>query len=225
MSIQFINRLKSIMKDRKITQTELAKRTGIRQSSISDWLNDRYEPKQDKVYIIAKALNVSPAWLLGYDENIPTNEQATNYYLDAETAEYAEMLRTRPEMRMLFSASRGISKEEMQEAVNYIEFIKSRNKKIILLGVVSLIINIIECDIPNVKAISSTGEDEGVHNIYIRKNMSIEDMRKEVAHELLHIINDDFHIDHHVNLIEHMVRRKELTDEVLEEIDFYHHVL
>lgn len=129
MSIQFINRLKSIMKERKITQTELAKRTGIRQSSISDWLNDRYEPKQDKVYIIAKALNVSPAWLLGYDENIPTNEPSTNYYLDAETAEYAEMLRTRPEMRMLFSASRGISKEEMQEAVNYIEFIKSRNKK------------------------------------------------------------------------------------------------
>lgn len=129
MSIQFINRLKSIMKERKITQTELAKHTGIRQSSISDWLNDRYEPKQDKVYIIAKALNVSPAWLLGYDENIPTNEPSTNYYLDAETAEYAEMLRTRPEMRLLFSASRGISKEEMQEAVNYIEFIKSRNKK------------------------------------------------------------------------------------------------
>ena len=129
MSIQFINRLKTIMNERGITQTELAKRTGIRQSSISDWLNDRYEPKQDKVYIIAKALNVSPAWLLGYDEDIPTNELNTNYYLDAETAEYAEMLRTRPEMRMLFSASRGISKEEMQEAVNYIEFIKSRNKK------------------------------------------------------------------------------------------------
>ena len=88
-----------------------------------------------------------------------------------------------------------------------------------------MIINIIECDIPNVKAISSTGEDEGVHNIYIRKNMSIEDMRTEVAHELLQIINDDCHIDHHVNLIEHMVRRKELTDEVLEEIDFYHHIL
>lgn len=88
-----------------------------------------------------------------------------------------------------------------------------------------MIINIIECDIPNVKAISSTGEDEGVHNIYIRKNMSFEDMRNEVKHELLHIINDDFHIDYHVNLIEHMVRRKELTDDVLDEIDFYHHVL
>ena len=128
MSIQFINRLKSIMKERKITQTELANRTGIRQSSISDWLNDRYEPKQDKVYIIAKALNVSPAWLLGYDENIPTNEQSSNYYLDAETAEYAEMLRTRPEMRMLFSASRGISKEDMEKAVEYIELLKLKHK-------------------------------------------------------------------------------------------------
>ena len=120
--------LKELRKEKKLTQTELAKRTGIRQSSISDWLNDRYEPKQDKVYIIAKALNVSPAWLLGYDENIPTNEQSTNYYLDAETAEYAEMLRTRPEMRMLFSASRGISKEDMEKAVEYIELLKLKHK-------------------------------------------------------------------------------------------------
>lgn len=88
-----------------------------------------------------------------------------------------------------------------------------------------MIVNIIECDIPNVKAISSTGKDEDVHNIYIRKNMSIEDRRKEAAHELLYTINEDFHVDQHVNLIEHMVRRKELTDDMLEIIDFYHHVL
>ena len=55
--------------------------------------------------------------------------------------------------------------------------------------------------------------------------MSIEDMRNKIKHELLHIINDDFHIDHHVNLIERMVRCRELTDELLEEIDFYHHIL
>lgn len=127
MSIQFINRLKSIMKERKITQTELANRTGIRQSSISDWLNDRYEPKQDKVYIIAKALNVSPAWLLGYDE--PSTTQTEGYYVDPETAEFAEYLRTRPEARLLFSASRGISKEDMEETVKYIEYLKSKHNK------------------------------------------------------------------------------------------------
>lgn len=88
-----------------------------------------------------------------------------------------------------------------------------------------MIVNIIECDIPNVKAISSTGEDDGVHNIYIRKNMSIEDMRNEIKHELLHIINDDFYVEQHVNLVETMVRRQELSDDDMEEIDFYHPVL
>ena len=83
---------------------------------------------------LAKALNTTPAYLIGWQEphqysTSTLSNQTEDYYLDAETAEYAEMLRTRPEMRLLFSASRGISKEEMQEAVNYIEFIKSRNKK------------------------------------------------------------------------------------------------
>ncbi|MDU2701026.1 MAG: helix-turn-helix domain-containing protein [Veillonella sp.] len=127
MSIQFINRLKSIMSERKITQSELSKRTGIRQSSISDWLNGRYEPKQDKIYLIAQALGVSPSWLLGYDET--TSNQTEGYYVDPETAEFAEYLRTRPEARLLFSASRGISKEDMEKAVEYIELLKLKHNK------------------------------------------------------------------------------------------------
>lgn len=126
MSIHFINRLKSIMSERKITQSELSKRTGIRQSSISDWLNGRYEPKQDKIYLIAQALGVSPSWLLGYDET--TSTQTEGYYVDPETAEFAEYLRTRPEARLLFSASRGISKEDMEKAVEYIELLKLKHK-------------------------------------------------------------------------------------------------
>jgi transcriptional regulator, XRE family len=126
MSIHFINRLKTIMSERKITQSELSKRTGIRQSSISDWLNGRYEPKQDKIYLIAQALGVSPSWLLGYDET--TSNQTEGYYVDPETAEFAEYLRTRPGARMLFSAAKDITKEEMEETVKYIEFLKSKHK-------------------------------------------------------------------------------------------------
>ena len=133
MSTQFINRLKAVMAEHKITQTELAKRTGIRQSSISDWLNNRYEPKQDKVYILANALNVSPAWLLGYDDsNIPPvqsiPEKKDGYYTAPEAAEFAEYLRTRPGARMLFSAAKDISKEDMEKAVEYIELLKLKNK-------------------------------------------------------------------------------------------------
>lgn len=138
MSIQFINRLKSVMAEHKISQTELAKRTGISQSSISDWLNNRYEPKQDKVYLLANTLNVSPAWLLGYDEPNPhqvqsmfTTAPADNvdgYYTDREAAEFAEYLRTRPGARMLFSAAKDISKEDLEKAVEYIELLKLKNK-------------------------------------------------------------------------------------------------
>lgn len=58
-----------------------------------------------------------------------TQSTGEDYYLNKDTAEYAEMLRTRPEMRMLFSASRGISKEDMEKAVEYIELLKLKHNK------------------------------------------------------------------------------------------------
>nr|DAW46424.1 MAG TPA: Repressor protein CI [Caudoviricetes sp.] len=126
MKEKFIERLNSILQKRNLSQADLSKMTGIRSSSISDWLNGKYEPKQDKISIIAEALNVSPVWLIGYDDT--ASNQSEGYYVDPETAEYAEYLRTRPEARLLFSASRGISKEDMQKAVEYIEFLKSKYK-------------------------------------------------------------------------------------------------
>lgn len=127
MKNQFIERLNSILQKRNLSQADLSKMTGIRSSSISDWLNGKYEPKQDKIAIIAESLNVSPVWLIGYDE--PSTNQTEGYYVDTETAEYAEMLRTRPEARLLFSASRGISKEDMEKAVEYIELLKLKHNK------------------------------------------------------------------------------------------------
>lgn len=49
-------------------------------------------------------------------------------------------------------------------------------------------------------------------------------MREEIKHELIHIINDDFYLDKHVDLVEQMVRRS-IEDSELENIDFYHHYL
>ena len=126
MKEKFIERLNSILQKRNLSQADLSKMTGIRSSSISDWLNGKYEPKQDKISIIAEALNVSPVWLIGYDDT--ASNQSEVYYVDPETAEFSEYLRTRPEARLLFSASRGISKEDMEKAVEYIELLKLKNK-------------------------------------------------------------------------------------------------
>ena len=126
MKSQFIKRLNSILQKRNLSQADLSKMTGIRSSSISDWLNGKYEPKQDKISIIADALNINPVWLIGYDDDSASQPEC--YYVDPEAAEFAEYLRTRPGARMLFSAAKDISKEDMQKAVEYIEFLKSKYK-------------------------------------------------------------------------------------------------
>jgi transcriptional regulator with XRE-family HTH domain len=48
-------------------QTDLVRETGIDKGAISNYLKGRYEPKQDVVYKLAKALNVSEMWLWGYE--------------------------------------------------------------------------------------------------------------------------------------------------------------
>lgn len=67
MKEELIKRLKDLMETREITAAELSRKSGIRASSISDYLKGKYEPKQDKIDKLAEALSVSPAWLMGYD--------------------------------------------------------------------------------------------------------------------------------------------------------------
>lgn len=61
------DRLKEALTLRKIKQSELARITGIDKSSISLYINGRYSPKGDKLYKLASALGVSPAWLSGFN--------------------------------------------------------------------------------------------------------------------------------------------------------------
>ena len=88
-----------------------------------------------------------------------------------------------------------------------------------------MVVNIIYCDLPNVKSVSEECEDIDTHNIYINKNLPHDRMREEIKHELIHIVNDDFYLDYHVNLVEEMVRRSTLNDSELESIEFYHHFI
>lgn len=68
----FSQSLKKILKEKNITQSELSKLTGIGKSSLTAYLKGEYKPKQDKIYKIAKALEVSPFEIMGpsYFDNI-----------------------------------------------------------------------------------------------------------------------------------------------------------
>ena len=61
------NRIKKALSIRNMTQTELCAKAKISKSSLSEYMSGKYIPRQDKVFILAQALNVDPVWLWGYD--------------------------------------------------------------------------------------------------------------------------------------------------------------
>lgn len=61
------NRIKQALRIRGMKQAELCGITKIPKSAISQYISGAFEPKQDRVYLIAQALNVSEAWLMGFD--------------------------------------------------------------------------------------------------------------------------------------------------------------
>lgn len=55
------------MQIRNIKAAELARRTGLSKPCISQYVNGIYEAKQTALHKLALALNVSEAWLMGFD--------------------------------------------------------------------------------------------------------------------------------------------------------------
>ena len=125
------DRIFEIMKEKELTAYRVSKDTGISQASLADWRKGRSKPKIDKLQILSEYFGVSISYLTGESNEIDDTQQMqapNGYYVDKETAEYAEMLRTRPGARRLFSAVKDISREDLQKAVEYIEFLKNRGK-------------------------------------------------------------------------------------------------
>ncbi len=60
-------RIKEALEIRDMTQADLCRATGIGKSAMSQYVNGRLVPRQDRTYLIARSLNVSEAWLMGFD--------------------------------------------------------------------------------------------------------------------------------------------------------------
>ena len=74
----FAKRMREAMEEKDLTSADLCRITGIGKSAISAYRSGKYLPKQNNTYFIAKALGVSPAWLMGgntkYIENTATEQ-------------------------------------------------------------------------------------------------------------------------------------------------------
>ena len=60
-------RIEIALEVRKMKQSELCQLAHVPKSSLSLYIKGAYEPKQDRLFDMAIALNVSELWLMGYD--------------------------------------------------------------------------------------------------------------------------------------------------------------
>lgn len=95
---------------------ELEREMHLPRSIIYDWRNGRSKSYKKYAAEIAAYFNVSTDYVLG-------NEQKEKPLVngDKELTEYLEMLRTRPEMKMLFNITKDATKADVEKAVKIIE--------------------------------------------------------------------------------------------------------
>lgn len=101
-----------------LTQAELAKKTGYSSySTIAKIESGDNNLKQSKIKAFADALETTPAYIMGWDEE----EHEPHYYLDDEAREMAEFMHKNPNYKVLFDASRKVKKEDIEIVRKIIE--------------------------------------------------------------------------------------------------------
>ena len=84
------DRISLALNIRGMKQSELCAKTGIPKSAISQYVSGEFKPKQDRVFLIAQALGVDEAWLMGYD--VPMEKQKEIPFNKVELTEGEKVL-------------------------------------------------------------------------------------------------------------------------------------
>ena len=126
-------RLEKALTEKNMKPIELAEKTGISQSTISQYRSGYSKPKDKRLVKIAEALQVNPAWLMGLD--VPEEPQSpdvknprhqTGYYLDDETAQAAQEIFENRDLRALFDVARKASASDLQTAYDVLLALKRK---------------------------------------------------------------------------------------------------
>ena len=88
------DRIFELLKEKKMSQKAFAERTGIAESTISDWKRKRTNPVSDKILIICEVLDVSPYELLSGAEHTGTRSRDNNTYVISKETEIGTLVET-----------------------------------------------------------------------------------------------------------------------------------
>ena len=120
-----MKRMKNRREELNMSYQTLSEKVGISKSTLQ-----RYETgfikkvPINQVQIIAKALNVTPGYLMGWEND---NENQT-YYLNPEAAKMAQEIYDNPQYKVLFDATKKLKPESIKEVMKFIDYQKAKEE-------------------------------------------------------------------------------------------------
>lgn len=86
------DRIFELLKERGMSQKEFSKRTGIAESTISDWKKKKTNPVSDKILVISEVLGVSSYELLSGAEHTGGRSRENRTYVIAKDTELGTLV-------------------------------------------------------------------------------------------------------------------------------------
>lgn len=120
----FAKNLSNLLARNKKTQADLVADLKLNKSTVSTWVNGTKMPRMNKIEQLANYFGVEKSDLI--EDKSDTNEQ---YYNDSSVSEYAQAIKDNPDLRILFDASKDMSKSDIDFVINTIEMLKKREGK------------------------------------------------------------------------------------------------
>ena len=131
--------LRDYRQEHGLTLQVFADRAGLTKQYISMLENNKNSkngkpiiPSLETLRKLASAMYMNIDTLvatLDGEQDVSLQTKDAGYYTNPEVAEYAEELRTNPKYRLLFDASKDLSKEDIDFVVDMIERLKAREGK------------------------------------------------------------------------------------------------
>lgn len=104
-----------LLKEKGMSQKEFAQRTGIAESSISDWKKKRTNPVSDKILIICEVLDVTPYELLSGAGHTGNRSRDNNTYVISKETEIG----------MLVEIYQKLDTNAQKRLIGYLEALKN----------------------------------------------------------------------------------------------------
>lgn len=126
--MSFNEALKKARKAKGLTQDDVAQALGTKNTTVSNWENGVSRPDVDTLVSLCRLYGISPNDILEYyNDDLLDAEQ--HYYLDPEAAEIAQEVQQRPELKILFDATRKVSADDLELVINMIDRLKKNEGK------------------------------------------------------------------------------------------------